>query len=208
MKQSLVLIRWKWISWYFRFRSLKMSAVYAHGKVSGGNIINKENQWIDFLIHSVLSFHLAFRFAAVPALSRPASQNSARFSLQSHTAQSGMVESILLHCLGFGGGTLLSSWHDMSSWHDVYMAWLSKCEGTSPRDRGSAAAPHPPLLHSSSRQLQPWVVESLKAGERRGSCGQLVVKKGQCEIVRTGDIRQQKRLCFSLGCPFSWRGKS
>lgn len=125
--------------------------------------------------------------------------NSARFYLQSQTGQLGMVESILLHCLRFGGGTLLSSWHDMSSWHDVYMAWLSECEETSPRDWGSATAPHPPLPHSSSQRLWAWVVESLKAAERWRSCGRLAVKKGQCETIRTSDTRQQKCLCFSLG---------
>ena len=125
--------------------------------------------------------------------------NSARFYLQSQTGRLGMAESILLHCLRFGGGTLLSSWHDMSSWHNVYMAWLSKCEEASPRDRGIATALHLPLLQSSSQWLQAWVVESLKAGERQGSYGQLAVEKGQCEIIRTSDTRQQTCLCFSVG---------
>lgn len=50
-------------------------AVQARGKVLGGNITNKEIQWTDFLIHSVLLFHLALRYTAVHRLCiDPASQ--------------------------------------------------------------------------------------------------------------------------------------
>lgn len=125
--------------------------------------------------------------------------NSACFYLQNQTGKLGRVESILLHCLWFDGSTLLSSWHDMSSWYRVYMAWLSKCEEAFLRDQETVTALSPPVLHSSSQQLQALVAGSLKAGERQGSCGQFAVLKGQCEFIRTGDIRQQKCFCFSLG---------
>lgn len=200
MKQPLVLSRWKLISRYFRCRSLKMSEHLCPWK---GIMRRKHHQWrkpMDWFLHT-LRFIISpcFRIHSSSYIVQASIPNSARFYLQSQTGHLGMVESILLHCLRFCGGTLLSGWHDMSSWHSVYMAWSSTREETSLRAQGTATAPHPPLLLPAATGWESFQVESLKAGERRGSCGQLAVEKGQSEIIRTTDIRQQKCLCFSLG---------
>lgn len=75
MKQSLVLIRWEWISRYFRCSSLKMSEQFMPMESCREEIssIKKPNGSI---VHSVLLFHRAFRYAAVHTLYRPASQTA------------------------------------------------------------------------------------------------------------------------------------
>lgn len=201
MKQPLVLIRWKWISWHFRSRSLKKSEQFLHAEMYWEEVVSLKK--ISELIHWY-TFHLAFRYAAVHGLCRPSTVH-ANISQTVHAKSSRPLRNgeeylIALPQIQQWNLIIWLTWHVIICHHDIRCTWLDWANVRRvPREMEEL--PQLSICHSSTPPLSDYSKGSWKLRDwwKTGFMQTFALKMVRCEIISSRDMREQNCLCWSLG---------